>query len=249
MPSTGSWESIPIWPVKAPSEPSTVAAVIEPWASGSAPASCAVRCWFHSSCLPPPRARSFPTPPLGSMGSLATLGATLASSSGDVLADFPPAFIVDRTPPWISRVNGPCVCSSAARGSVALEPGNAASICRRTYILAAGSLENAVPRLPMCFPMSTSRPTTYECARQLTVRPAVPLSEGAQLRLKGDRPPGGTHHRLEPIGAWLGRRALIEWNSIPRFGPADKLRRLRCEHGAADELTLAQVLERGARLF
>src|SRR5215217_55683 len=120
-----------------------------------------------------------------------------------------------------------------ARSTGALEPGNAASICRRTYILAAGSLENAVPRLPMCFPMSTSRPTTSECARQLTVRPAVPLSEGAQLRLKGDRPPGGTHHRSEPIGAWLGRRALIEWNSIPRFGPADKLRRLRCEHGAA----------------
>src|SRR5215218_188169 len=68
-----------------------------------------------------------------------------------------------------------------ARSTGALEPGNAASICRRTYILAAGSLENAVPRLPMCFPMSTSRPTTSECARQLTVRPAVPLSEGAEV--------------------------------------------------------------------
>src|SRR5215207_10073061 len=94
MPSTGSWGSIPICPLRAPSEPSTVAAVIEPRASGSEPASCAVRPWFHSSCLPPPRARSSPRPPLGFMGSLATLGASSVFSSGDVLPDFPPrAFI------------------------------------------------------------------------------------------------------------------------------------------------------------
>src|SRR5215207_6343491 len=67
--------------------------------SGSEPASCAVRCWFHSSCLPPPRARSSPRPPAGSIASLATLAAGPGFLSGDVLADFPPAFIVYRTPP------------------------------------------------------------------------------------------------------------------------------------------------------
>ena len=80
-------------------------------------------------------------------------------------------------------------------------------------------------------------------------------ASSARARARAPHLTAGSRHRLPARttlqqGLTNGRPKPIEGNSISRFGSTDRLGcRLRCEHSAADELTLAKVLERGARLL